>query len=233
VSPSKPGTPSEGKPDDEKIAQDAADAKAEATPEETPKPKKKPAAKKKAEPKAAEAEGTAAETTKVDKKGAEAAAVAEPEKPKRSRKPAAKKDEEAAKPAAAPARRGKRQPGELVIVRAQAKYVRSSPRKARLVCDHIRGKTVVQARSILAFHPRAVSEAWSKLLESAIANAENNHELNGEDLKIHAVYADAGPTIKRYRPRAMGRATRIRKRTSHLTIQLTPITAPTTSKRGK
>ena len=107
-------------------------------------------------------------------------------------------------------------------MRAQAKYVRSSPRKARLVCDGIRGKTVAEARSILAFHPRSVSEAWSKLLESAVANAENNHDLVGEDLKIHAVFADAGPTIKRFRPRAMGRATRIRKRTSHLTITLTP-----------
>ena len=91
------------------------------------------------------------------------------------------------------------------------------------MCDGIRGKSVSEARSILAFHPRAVAEAWSKLLESAVANAENNHDLVGEDLKIHAVFADAGPTIKRFRPRAMGRATRIRKRTSHLTIQLTPI----------
>jgi ribosomal protein L22 len=148
------------------------------------------------------------------------------EKPKRSRskKPA----EEAEKPAAAPApsRRRGRQSGERVIVRAQAKYVRSSPRKARLVCDNIRGKSVPEARAILAFSPRSVAEAWQKLLESAVANAENNHDLVGEELKIFAVYADDGPTIKRFRPRAMGRATRIRKRTSHLTIQLTPIEQP-------
>jgi ribosomal protein L22 len=109
-----------------------------------------------------------------------------------------------------------------VIVRAQAKYVRSSARKARLVCDAIRGKDVPQARAILAFHPRQVAEAWTKLLDSAVANAENNHDLEGDELRVYAVYADEGPTIKRFRPRAMGRATRIRKRTSHLTIQLTP-----------
>jgi ribosomal protein L22 len=90
------------------------------------------------------------------------------------------------------------------------------------VCDHIRGKDVAEARAILAFTPRAASKPWLKLLESAIANAEHNHELVGEDLRIAAVHADEGPTLKRYRPRAMGRATRIRKRTSHLTITLTP-----------
>ena len=109
-----------------------------------------------------------------------------------------------------------------MVVRAQAKYVRSSARKARLVCDHIRGKSVEEARAILAHTSRAVARDWSKLLESAVANAENNHELVGEDLVIKAVHADEGPTIRRFRPRAMGRATRIRKRTSHLTILLTP-----------
>jgi ribosomal protein L22 len=108
------------------------------------------------------------------------------------------------------------------MVRAQAKYVRSSARKARVVCDHIRGKTVEEARAILAHTPRGVARDWSKLLESAIANAENNHDLVGEDLYVKAVHADEGPTIKRFRPRALGRATRIRKRTSHLTILLTP-----------
>ena len=109
-----------------------------------------------------------------------------------------------------------------MLVRAQAKYVRTSARKARLVCDHIRGKSVQEARAILAHTPRAVARDWSKLLESAIANAEHNHELIGDDLCVFAVTADEGPTLKRFRPRAMGRATRIRKRTSHLTITLTP-----------
>jgi ribosomal protein L22 len=109
-----------------------------------------------------------------------------------------------------------------VVVRAQARYVRTSARKARLVCDHIRGKDVEEARAILAFTPRGAARAWSKLLDSAVANAEHNHELVGEELMIASVYADEGPTLKRFRPRAMGRATRIRKRTSHLTITLTP-----------
>jgi ribosomal protein L22 len=108
------------------------------------------------------------------------------------------------------------------VVRAQAKYVRTSARKARLVCDHIRGKSVVEARAILAFAPRAVAADWAKLLNSAVANAENNHELIGDDLRVKEAYADEGPTLKRFRPRAMGRATPIRKRTSHLTITLTP-----------
>jgi ribosomal protein L22 len=107
-------------------------------------------------------------------------------------------------------------------VQAKARYVRTSPRKARLVCDHIRGKDVAEARAILAYTPRGAAKIWIKLLESAVANAEHNHELVGDELRIAAVYADEGPTLKRFRPRAMGRATRIRKRTSHLTILLTP-----------
>ncbi len=130
--------------------------------------------------------------------------------------------EKSAKPT--PSRRRARRDPSLPapVVRAQAKYVRSSARKARLVCDHIRGKSVEEARAILAVTPRAIARDWSKLLESAVANAEHNHELVGEDLYVKAVHADEGPTIKRFRPRAMGRATRIRKRTSHLTILLTP-----------
>jgi ribosomal protein L22 len=143
------------------------------------------------------------------------------EKPKPRRRSRAKKDEEAPAPAPKPARE-RVAPGERVLVRAQAKYVRTSARKARLVCDHIRGKSVLEARAILALTPRHVARDWSKLLESAVANAENNHELIGDELRIASVTADEGPTLKRYRPRAMGRATRIRKRTSHLTILLTP-----------
>jgi ribosomal protein L22 len=144
------------------------------------------------------------------------------EKRKSRRRSRAKKDEEEAPaPAPKPARE-RVAPGERVLVRAQAKYVRTSARKARLVCDHIRGKSVLEARAILAHTPRHVARDWSKLLESAVANAENNHELIGDELRIASVTADEGPTLKRFRPRAMGRATRIRKRTSHLTILLTP-----------
>jgi ribosomal protein L22 len=136
-------------------------------------------------------------------------------------------EEEVEEAAPTPATRRTREPrrpapGERVLVRAQAKYVRTSARKARLVCDHIRGKSVQEARAILAHTPRAVARDWSKLLESAVPHAEHNHELLGDDLRIASVTADEGPTLKRFRPRAMGRATRIRKRTSHLTILLTP-----------
>jgi len=153
------------------------------------------------------------------------------EAPRRRRRPSRRRSAEPAQAEAeetpaAPAptrRRAHRDPNvPAPVVRAQAKYVRSSARKARLVCDHIRGKSVEEARAILAVTPRAIAREWSKLLESAVANAEHNHELVGEDLLIKAVHADEGPTIKRFRPRAMGRATRILKRTSHLTILLTP-----------
>jgi ribosomal protein L22 len=117
------------------------------------------------------------------------------------------------------------------VVRAHARYVRTSARKARMVCGHLRGKTVGEARAILAFTPREVARDWSKLLESAVANAENNHELLGDDLIVREAYADEGPTIKRFRPRAMGRATPIRKRTSHLTITLTTGSQTRTTKR--
>jgi ribosomal protein L22 len=107
-----------------------------------------------------------------------------------------------------------------VTVRARAKYVRCAPRKARLVIDHIRGKGVDEARAILIHTPRAASRDVLKLLDSAIANAENNHDLVADELRVGRAYVDEGPTLKRYRPRALGRATRIRKRTSHMTIEL-------------
>ncbi len=166
----------------------------------------------------------------ADEAPAGAAPVAREKRRRRLRRPGSGEKEaktpkdESKKPAAAPRRRRTtRQPGDPVpVVRAHAKYVRSSARKARLVCDNIRGKSVEDARAILAHTPRAVARDWSKLLESAIANAEHNHELVGEDLYVKVVHADEGPTIKRHRPRAQGRATKIRKRTTHLTILLTP-----------
>jgi ribosomal protein L22 len=106
------------------------------------------------------------------------------------------------------------------VVRARAKYVRSSARKARLVMEHVRGKSVGDARAVLAHSPRGVARDLQRLLESAIANAENNHDLVGDDLFVKEIYADEGPTLKRYRPRAQGRVYRIRKRTSHLTVCL-------------
>jgi ribosomal protein L22 len=108
-----------------------------------------------------------------------------------------------------------------VVVRARSKYVRSAPRKARLMMDHIRGKEVEQARAILIHAPRAVAEDILKLLNSAVANAESNYELGPDELRVRKAFVDEGPTIKRFRPRALGRATRINKRTSHMTIELT------------
>ena len=113
--------------------------------------------------------------------------------------------------------------GEL-LVRARSRYVRTAPRKARLVMAHIRGKEVEQARAILTHAPRAVAEDILKLLNSAIANAESAYELGPEELRIVKAVVDEGPTIKRYRPRALGRATPIKKRTSHMTIELTTTT---------
>ncbi len=104
--------------------------------------------------------------------------------------------------------------------RAVARYVRISPRKVRLVLDLIRGKDVNQALSILRFTPKAASPKIEKVLKSAIANAEHNFEMDPENLYVAKAFADEGPTLKRFRPRAMGRATMIRKRTSHITIVL-------------
>jgi ribosomal protein L22 len=125
--------------------------------------------------------------------------------------------------APASAQRGAAAPGRdgALVVTARAKYVRSAPRKARLVMDHIRGKNVEQAQAILRHAPRAISEDILKLLKSAVANAESNYELGADELRIQRAFVDEGPTIKRYRPRARGRATRILQRTRHMTIEPT------------
>ena len=102
--------------------------------------------------------------------------------------------------------------------RAVAKYVRSSAFKAREVLDLVRGKSYSEAREILSFSERRISDTIAKCLDSAVANAEHNDELDGDELFIAACYADEGPTLKRWRPRARGRATRIRKRTCHITV---------------
>ena len=102
--------------------------------------------------------------------------------------------------------------------RAVARYVRVSPRKARLVVDLIRGKKIDDARAILKFSPRAAAEIVEKVLNSAVANAERNLHLKSDDLIVGSTFVDEGPTLKRIRPRAMGRAFRINKRTSHITV---------------
>jgi ribosomal protein L22 len=205
-----------------------ADAKDEAPAKAAAKkaPAKKAAAKK---PAAAEKKASEAKEPVAEKKTAETEKEpAEKKAPDAKKTPAAKEPvaaKEAAKPLKKPARRagkGAEPKPRRQVVRAQARYVRTSARKARMVCGHLRGKSIPEARAILAFTPREVARDWSKLLESAVANAESNHELLEDDLIVREAYADEGPTIKRFRPRAMGRATPIRKRTSHLTITLTP-----------
>ena len=105
--------------------------------------------------------------------------------------------------------------------RASVKHVRSSAYKAREILDLIRGRSYGEAAEILEFSERSVSEPIKKVLDSAVANAEHNDALDAEDLYVSACYADEGPTLKRWRPRARGRATRIRKRTCHITVILT------------
>jgi ribosomal protein L22 len=219
MSDENPNVDDAQKADAEKAATDAAQAKAK-TKAASAKPKAKAAS---AKPKAKKAETKAKAADKTEK-----ADEPKPKKPRAPRKPkaeAAKKTEDPApvQPQAATRRRSATPAsGEIQLVRAHAKYVRSSARKARLVCDQIRGKSVDDARAILSMTARDVARDWSKLLESAVSNAENNHELVGDELRIRAVTADEGPTLKRFQPRAMGRATTIRKRTSHLSITLTP-----------
>ena len=110
------------------------------------------------------------------------------------------------------------------MVRAKARYVRVAPRKARLVADQIRGMSVDEARTLLAFSSRGAARDLLRLLDSAAANAEANHELVADDMRIAAISVDEGPTLKRWRARARGRATPIHKRTSHLSVALTPTT---------
>ena len=118
-------------------------------------------------------------------------------------------------------------------VRAQGKWLRITPRKARLVVDHIRGRTVPEARTVLAFTPRAAAREIEKVLASAVANAEANHGLLGDELVVAAAYVDEGPTIKRWRARARGRVARIKKRTCHITLRLVPAETDTQMRRPR
>jgi large subunit ribosomal protein L22 len=111
---------------------------------------------------------------------------------------------------------------ETQEVRAVAKWVHMSPRKARLVTRHISGRSVPEARTVLAFTQRAAAREIEKVLRSAVANAEANHGLNGDNLVVSAAYVDEGPVMKRWRARARGRVARIKKPTCHITVKLTP-----------
>jgi ribosomal protein L22 len=213
------------KKDDTELKDEAAagDGGEEQAAEEKPKPKRRSRAKKPTAEKPEKAKEKADEE-EAEAEAAEAEGEPKPEDESGKPKPAARRRRRGGEVTAGRTEKPKRRPrGEAapdITVRARAKYVRTAPRKARLVIDHIRGKDVGQARAILIHTPRAASRDVLKLLDSAIANAENNHDLVADDLKIGRAYVDEGPTLKRYRPRALGRATRIRKRTSHMTIEL-------------
>lgn len=110
--------------------------------------------------------------------------------------------------------------------RSTARYVRVTPQKARRMVDLIRGLPAAEAQTVLRFAPQAASETVGKVLDSAIANAENNHGMNTDSLVVSEAYVDEGPTLKRFRPRAQGRAYRIRKRTSHITVVVSEDATP-------
>lgn len=120
---------------------------------------------------------------------------------------------------------------DVQVVRARAKHVRVTPMKARRVIDLIRDMPTDEALITLKFAPQSASEPVYKVLASAVANAEENHQLNADSLVVYRAYVDEGPTMKRFRPRAQGRAFRIRKRTSHITIEVAPL-ASKPSKKG-
>jgi ribosomal protein L22 len=109
-----------------------------------------------------------------------------------------------------------------IVVRASSRYVRIAPRKARLIADQVRGLHIDQARALLQFSPRGAAHDIGKLIESAASNAENNHDLVADEMRVAEITVDEGPTLKRFRPRALGRATPIHKRTSHIAVALSP-----------
>jgi ribosomal protein L22 len=207
----------------------AAGKKAATKPAAAPTAKKSAAKGPAAKPKpkaetATKGKGAAEATSKTaDSKAAEAATSKAPAKKDAAKKPATKKP--AAKPKAetkAKAKPKPKEPADRPVVNARARFVRVAPRKARLVADQVRGLPLEDAVALLRFSTRGAAQDIRKLIESAAANAETNHDLVADDLLIKDIHVDEGPTLRRYRPRALGRATRINKRTSHIAVALTP-----------
>jgi ribosomal protein L22 len=183
---------------DKKASKKAAPAKKAEKKDAKDKAAKKPAAKK--------------EAKKADAKGKDSKAAAKGKsKEKKASKRSAKKAVSKAAPAVPP------------VVKASARYVRIAPRKARLIADQVRGMHIEKARALLQFSPRGAAQDIHKLIDSAAANAENNHDLIGDEMRVSSITVDEGPTLRRFRPRAMGRATPINKRTSHIAVALTPV----------
>jgi len=187
---------------------------------------------------AAKASGEKAEAKKAAKKDDAKAAKSESKKPAAKKESKAKKDSKAkgkekkAEGKAKKTSKAKKEPAKKAapkkaaappVVKAKARYVRIAPRKARLIADQVRGMHIEQARALLEFSPRGAAHPIQKLINSAAANAENNHDLIGDEMRVSSITVDEGPTLRRFRPRAMGRATPINKRTSHIAVALTPV----------
>jgi ribosomal protein L22 len=184
------------------------------------KPARKPAAKKPAAKKPAAKKPAAKKPT--PKTAAKETAAKKPAAKKAPAKKAEAKPKAEAKKAPARKTQAKKEAPERPVVNARARFVRVAPRKARLVADQVRGLPLEDALPLLRFSTRSAAQDIRKLLESAAANAETNHDLIADDLLIKDIHVDEGPTLRRYRPRALGRATRINKRTSHIAVALTP-----------
>lgn len=172
---------------------------------------------------------TKKESGKKEKKEPPKKTEAKAKKPaKKAETKAAKKSGEKKAPAKAAA---KKEPAKKeapkaklapIVVRASSRYVRVAPRKARLIADQVRGLQIDRARALLQFSPRSAAQDIGKLIESAAANAENNHDLIADEMRVAEITVDEGPTLRRFRPRALGRATPINKRTSHIAVALSP-----------
>jgi large subunit ribosomal protein L22 len=158
----------------------------------------------------------------ADEKKQKKAKKAAPKKaaPKKAapKKAAAKK----AAPKKEPAKKKEAPKPAPIVIRASSRYVRVAPRKARLVADQVRGLQIDRARALLQFSPRGAAHDIAKLIESAASNAENNHDLVADEMRVAEITVDEGPTLRRFRPRALGRATPINKRTSHIAVALSP-----------
>jgi ribosomal protein L22 len=185
----------------------------------TAKEPKKAAAKKAPEKKAESKKATAKKpAAKKDAKSKDKAKGKEKAKGKAE----GEKKAPAKKGAKAPAKKAEKKPYVPIVVRASSKYVRVAPRKARLIADQVRGLHIDKARALLQFSPRGAAHDIGKLIESAASNAENNHDLDADEMRVAEITVDEGPTLKRFRPRALGRATPIHKRTSHIAVALSP-----------
>jgi ribosomal protein L22 len=175
----------------------------------------KKAAKKDDAKKAKAGKGDAKTSAKKAKKGA---------KKESGKKAAGKKETSKKAPAKTAKKEGAKKPVKAapLVVRASSRYVRVAPRKARLVADQVRGLHIEKARALLQFSPRGAARDIGKVIESAASNAENNHDLVADEMRVAEITVDEGPTLRRFRPRALGRATPINKRTSHIAVALSP-----------